>query len=64
MRFVVKRGSLYYHAICEGKPQWRQTRAYFDEQVAKKIAEQLVALGFTTVEAQPFAEATTRGRRR
>ena len=46
MKFIVKRAGMYYKNFTEGKPIWTSRPTLFEQDVAQKVCEQLVALGF------------------
>ena len=46
MKFIVKRSGMFYKNFTEGRPIWTSRPVLFEEEIAKKVCEQLVALGF------------------
>jgi len=48
MKFIVRqRSGLFYKNFTEGNPIWTTRPTLFDEDVAREVAKQLVALGYT-----------------
>lgn len=57
MKYVIERGGRFYSGFFDGRPIWTETRrpeTQFDGDLAEKIVQQLVGMGFVGCELKLY----------